>query len=101
MEPSLHMDKLLLVRIFDRLSPEISLGKTFTMSGTGSCPGIMQQAVEEIFRRIRQTPTREFLLRVSYLEIYNEIIRDLMNAQATNLKIKTNTNVRFSRDTRS
>lgn len=28
---------------------------------------------------IRQDPDRAFLLRVSYLEIYNESIRDLLN----------------------
>ncbi|GAA5803046.1 hypothetical protein HPULCUR_008521 [Helicostylum pulchrum] len=32
--------------------------------------------------------TREFLLRVSYLEIYNESIRDLLNPSNTNLKIQ-------------
>jgi hypothetical protein len=31
--------------------------------------------------------TREFLLRVSYLEIYNETIRDLLNPSNQNLKI--------------
>ena len=34
-----------------------------------------------------QTPEREFLLRVSYLEIYNEEIRDLLSPSTNRLKI--------------
>jgi centromeric protein E len=35
-----------------------------------------------------QNADREFLVRVSYMEIYNEIIRDLLNpGQQENLKI--------------
>jgi len=40
---------------------------------------------------------REFLLRVSYLEIYNEVINDLLslNLEGTNLKIRESLNVLF------
>ncbi|CAN6440063.1 unnamed protein product [Victoria cruziana] len=34
------------------------------------------------------TPNREFLLRVSYLEIYNEVINDLLDPTGQNLKIR-------------
>ena len=34
-----------------------------------------------------QTKGREFLLRVAYMEIYNEVIQDLLNPKPTNLKI--------------
>jgi centromeric protein E len=34
-----------------------------------------------------QTPEREFLLRVSYLEIYNEVINDLLCPSNTNVKV--------------
>ena len=54
-------------------------GKTFSMQGIASQPGIIPQAVTDIFSYIRETPHREFLLRASYLEIYNEEIRDLLN----------------------
>lgn len=53
-------------------------GKTYTMSGTPEEPGVIPCAVHDVFSMIRDTPKREFLLRVSYLEIYNETLRDLL-----------------------
>lgn len=54
-------------------------GKTFSMQGTASSPGVIPLAIADIFSYIRETPHREFLLRVSYLEIYNEKIHDLLS----------------------
>ncbi|KHN99885.1 kinesin [Metarhizium album ARSEF 1941] len=54
-------------------------GKTFSMQGTASSPGVIPLAITDIFSYIRETPSREFLLRVSYLEIYNEKIYDLLS----------------------
>lgn len=53
-------------------------GKTFSMQGTMTSPGVIPLAITDIFSYIRETPHREFLLRVSYLEIYNEKIYDLL-----------------------
>ena len=53
-------------------------GKTFSMQGTRDSPGVIPLAITDIFSYIRETPSREFLLRVSYLEIYNEKIHDLL-----------------------
>lgn len=55
-------------------------GKTFSMQGTMTSPGVIPLAITDIFSYIRETPHREFLLRVSYLEIYNEKIHDLLAA---------------------
>lgn len=49
-----------------------SSGKTHTMHGDQRSPGIIPLAVKDAFSIIQETPNREFLLRVSYLEIYNE-----------------------------
>ena len=57
-------------------------GKTFSMQGTATQPGVIPQAITDIFAYIRETPSREFLLRVSYLEIYNEKIHDLLSTPA-------------------
>ncbi|KAF7299577.1 Kinesin-like protein [Mycena chlorophos] len=53
-------------------------GKTYTLSGTPEEPGIIPRALRDIFAFIRATPEREYLLRCSYLEIYNETIYDLL-----------------------
>ncbi|RFU73390.1 centromeric e [Trichoderma arundinaceum] len=59
-------------------------GKTFSMQGTASSPGVIPLAITDIFSYIRETPSREFLLRVSYLEIYNEKIHDLLSMASAN-----------------
>lgn len=59
-------------------------GKTFSMQGTASSPGVIPLAITDIFSYIRETPSREFLLRVSYLEIYNEKIHDLLSMSQGN-----------------
>ena len=59
---------------------QTSSGKTFTMNGNTVQPGIIQQSVFCCWDNIKSTPNREFLLRVSYLEIYNEQIKDLLNS---------------------
>ncbi|KAF8939321.1 hypothetical protein BGZ58_010032 [Dissophora ornata] len=66
---------------------QTSSGKTYTMSGTERQPGITLRAVEDVFKYIRENSEREFLLRVSYLEIYNESIRDLLSPEAIDLRI--------------
>ncbi|RUS29389.1 hypothetical protein BC938DRAFT_480720 [Jimgerdemannia flammicorona] len=71
---------------------QTSSGKTHTMQGNTKEPGIITLALEDIFQFIMQTPDREFLLRVSYLEIYNENIRDLLNTDNDNLKIHEKNN---------
>ncbi|KAI0697920.1 kinesin-domain-containing protein [Cytidiella melzeri] len=53
-------------------------GKTFTLSGDEDQPGIIPRAMKDIFGYIKRTPSREYLLRCSYLEIYNENIHDLL-----------------------
>ncbi|KAF2876842.1 kinesin motor domain-containing protein [Massariosphaeria phaeospora] len=58
-------------------------GKTFSMQGTATSPGVIPLAITDIFSYIRETPHREFLLRVSYLEIYNERIHDLLAGPVT------------------
>jgi hypothetical protein len=35
--------------------------------------GIVQRAIRDVFRAIEQSPERDFLLRFSMMEIYNEV----------------------------
>jgi centromeric protein E len=63
-------------------------GKTYTLSGNDEQPGIIPRAIREIFAYIRATPSREYLLRCSYLEIYNETIHDLLAPGAKTIEIQ-------------
>ena len=56
-------------------------GKTFTITGVPKDPklkGIMPRSFETIFKQIDCDSSKEYLVRASYLEIYNEEIRDLL-----------------------
>ncbi|KZV57496.1 kinesin-related protein 11 [Dorcoceras hygrometricum] len=65
-----------------------SSGKTHTMHGDQNSPGIIPLAIKDVFGIIQDTPGREFLLRVSYLEIYNEVINDLLDPTGQNLRVR-------------
>ncbi|KAK6121486.1 hypothetical protein DH2020_044765 [Rehmannia glutinosa] len=64
-----------------------SSGKTHTMHGDQNSPGIIPLAIKDVFSII-QDVSREFLLRVSYLEIYNEVINDLLDPTGQNLRVR-------------
>ena len=59
---------------------QTSSGKTHTMQGSAEEPGIIPFAVHDVFDSIDRSEGREFLVRVSYLEIYNEQMVDLFSA---------------------
>ena len=52
--------------------------------------GIIPRAIEQIFKHIQTTlsPRMRFLVRASYLQIYNEVISDLLKPERTNLVIR-------------
>ncbi|KAI9315986.1 kinesin heavy chain [Dichotomocladium elegans] len=67
-------------------------GKTYTMMGSDiddeKCKGITPRIVEQIFASIIESPSNiEFTVRVSYMEIYMERVRDLLNPAKDNLPI--------------
>jgi len=66
-------------------------GKTYTMEGELGSPirGIVPRVVETIFRLIEESDEiYEFVLKVSYCEIYKEKLRDLINPKNRSLKIR-------------
>lgn len=67
---------------------QTSSGKTFTMTGNTQQPGIIPQAIGYCFDSINSFSDREFLVRVSYLEIYNEQVKDLLNSEVVAIKIQ-------------
>ncbi|OWM80620.1 kinesin-like protein KIN-7N isoform X2 [Punica granatum] len=66
---------------------QTSSGKTFTMNGSDADPGIIHLAVRDVFDKIQKTSDREFLIRISYMEIYNEEINDLFAVESQKLQI--------------
>ncbi|XP_044272877.1 kinesin-like protein KIF19 [Varanus komodoensis] len=55
-------------------------GKTYTMLGTDNEPGIYVRTLNDLFHAIEETSNdMEYDVSMSYLEIYNEMIRDLLN----------------------
>ncbi|KAG8039246.1 hypothetical protein G9C98_003553 [Cotesia typhae] len=68
-------------------------GKTYTMSGAKTPPqlrGIIPNTFAQIFGHIAKADDKQkFLVRATYLEIYNEEIRDLLGKdQNTRLEVK-------------
>ncbi|KAE9612953.1 hypothetical protein Lal_00027302 [Lupinus albus] len=60
---------------------QTSSGKTYTMSG------ITDYAVEDIYNYIYKHPERQFVLKFSAIEIYNESVRDLLSADSSPLRL--------------
>lgn len=48
------------------------------MQGTPAQKGIIPRAFEHIFEAVASDTSKKYLIRASYLEIYNENIRDLI-----------------------
>lgn len=58
----------------------LGAGKTFTMIGNSEMPGITCLTMAELFKRKEElSAEREFELAITYLEVYNENVRDLLN----------------------
>ena len=45
-----------------------------SVMGLPTNPGLIPLCLMYVFKRVRTTPGRKFLLRMSYLEIYKEVL---------------------------
>ncbi|XP_042720933.1 kinesin-like protein KIF19 [Lagopus leucura] len=64
-------------------------GKTYTMLGTNSEPGICARALGDLFHAIKECSSdAEHEVSMSYLEIYNEVIRDLLSPSPHSLQLR-------------
>ncbi|XP_061612754.1 kinesin-like protein KIF19 isoform X1 [Phyllopteryx taeniolatus] len=64
-------------------------GKTYTMLGTDKEPGIYVRTLNDLFRAIEETSDdMMYSVSMSYLEIYNEMIRDLLNPSSGFLDLR-------------
>ncbi|KAI0514286.1 hypothetical protein KFK09_010321 [Dendrobium nobile] len=60
---------------------QTSSGKTYTMNG------IAEYFVEDIYDYMEKHEEREFLLKFSAMEIYNEAVRDLLSSDSSHLRL--------------
>ncbi|XP_053602669.1 kinesin-like protein KIF18A isoform X2 [Plodia interpunctella] len=64
-------------------------GKTFTMIGSKENPGITYLTMEHLFYTINSyEKEREFDIGVSYIEVYNENVYDLLKPSSTPLQLR-------------
>ncbi|KAG0143567.1 hypothetical protein CROQUDRAFT_48663, partial [Cronartium quercuum f. sp. fusiforme G11] len=71
-------------------------GKTYTMMGNPNDDenlGLVPRSIQEVFNVISQDILdRQYLLRISYLEIYNETLKDLLAGSSNNNKLMIHEN---------
>ncbi|RHY13496.1 hypothetical protein DYB36_005478 [Aphanomyces astaci] len=66
-------------------------GKTHTMQGKDSPPelrGVIPHAFDHVFDNINADTEKEYMVRATYLEIYNEDIRDLLSDDSNKQKLE-------------
>ncbi|XP_019368507.1 PREDICTED: kinesin-like protein KIF19 [Gavialis gangeticus] len=64
-------------------------GKTYTMLGMDCEPGIYIRTLNDLFRALEATSDNmDYTVSMSYLEIYNEVIRDLLNPSSGFLDLR-------------
>ncbi len=63
-------------------------GKTYTMVGNERDPGLMVMSLRDIFAQMNADNDKDFHVRCSYLEVYNEIIYDLLQANSPGLDLR-------------
>ena len=77
-------------------------GKTYTMSGYNNNPGIIPRLIESIFNTVNNNRMKslpiDYIIKISYVEIYNEKIQDLLDPSKTNLKLRESTHGIWIRD---
>jgi kinesin family protein 1 len=65
-------------------------GKTYTVMGglSDESQGLIPRICKELFERIKTLPNLSVQVELSYMEIYAEQIRDLINPQNTSLRVR-------------
>uniref|UniRef100_A0A914H9N0 Kinesin-like protein n=1 Tax=Globodera rostochiensis TaxID=31243 RepID=A0A914H9N0_GLORO len=56
-------------------------GKTHTMVGTRERPGLMTRVTRALYEQLAEMGDRKTRVYISFMELYNELIRDLLRAE--------------------
>ena len=54
-------------------------GKTYTMVGNNKENGIMIRSINDLFLKLNNEKNKDFSVYISYIEVYNEQLKDLLN----------------------
>ena len=63
-------------------------GKTYTMVGNPDSPGVMVRSISDLFGLIEKQINKEFKIKISYVEVYNESLKDLLTDSVESLDIR-------------
>ena len=66
-------------------------GKTYTMVGNGVNNGIMIRTIKDLFYYVNSNimDNKQFVIKISFIEIYNETIKDLLSNDNSIVELKT------------
>ena len=67
-------------------------GKTYTMLGEDGNPGIMVLTLRDLYKKILLYQNRDYIIKLWYIEIYNEKIKDLLVNNNDNLELREDPN---------
>ena len=58
------------------------------MLGTGENPGIMPRSILDLFEYIERENSLDFKIVISYIEVYNETLRDLRTSSDDSINLR-------------
>ena len=69
-------------------------GKTYTMVGKGEKVGLMIRAIRDLFNFVNTQKLQDkiYNIKITYIEVYNEILKDLLSDKKTSPEIRTDPN---------
>lgn len=78
------------ILIFKNFTGQTGSGKTYTMDGPPDQPGIIPRTVKLLFNTMESSKHVgwNYSISVSFLEIYNEVIYDLLSNENKNIEIR-------------
>ena len=73
-------------------------GKTHTMQGTDMTPGILHLAARQLFDEAAKTPDVDYTFVASYIEIYNERVKDLLTTASNRAALEAASDLSIRED---